>query len=296
MIYYLERKTMTKSEEFLKSFGLIKELYVGSFHLDVGYDVYTDKPKVSLWTKGERVENSPTDEFGILELITSAIEDESYYVRDEEVNLTEIEIWDDIDEDDGSIMVVLGNDDSIEERKFVPTIFGKDFCIYFSKGDSESPNRVMAIRVVDGNCLEVSFDGDSTVKFSDINFEEVSWGEVKKLMEARSDSLADYVKSHSNEDLTSVYTYLRYCCRKLDSGQKTLQDEIERFNERFVCKYSKVSSIFSEAIGNKILSNVKMEKLKDLFSKFLFLDTNDGKEIDIFDKNYTLRSVIVMNK
>ena len=46
MIYYLERKTMTKSEEFLKSFGLIRELYVGPFHLDVEYDVYTDKPKV----------------------------------------------------------------------------------------------------------------------------------------------------------------------------------------------------------------------------------------------------------
>jgi hypothetical protein len=295
LIYYLERKTMTKSEEFLKSFGLIKGLYVGPFHLDVGYDVYTDKPKVSLWTKGERVENSPTDEFGILELITSAIEDESYYVRDEEVNLTEIEIWDDIDEDDGSIMVVLGNDDSIEERKFVPTIFGKDFCIYFSKGDSESPNRVMAIKVVDGNCLEVSFDGDSTIKFSDINFEEVSWGEVKKLMEARSDSLADYVKSHSNEELTSVYTYLMYCCRKLDPGQETLQNEIERFNEKFICRH-RVRSIFFEAIGNTILSNLKMENLKDLFSKFLFLDTNDGKEIDIFDKNYTLRSVIVMNK
>lgn len=286
---------MTKSEEFLKSFGLIRDLYVGPFILNVGYDVYTDKPKVSLWTKGERVETSPTDEFGILELITSAIEDESYYVREEEANLTEIEIWDNIDEDDGSIMVVLGNDDSIEERKFVPTIFGKDFCIYFSKGDSESPNRVMAIKVVDGNCLEVSFDGDSTIKFSDINFEEVSWSEVKKLMEARSDSLADYVKSHSNEDLTSVYTYLRYCCRKLDPGQKTLQNEVERFNEKFICK-NRVRSIFSEAIGNTILSNLKIEELKDLFSKFLFLETNDGKEIDIFDKNYTLRSVIVMNK
>jgi hypothetical protein len=287
---------MTKSEEFLKSFGLIKDLYVGPFILNVGYDVYTDKPKVSLWTKGERVETSPTDEFGILEFIASAIEGESYYVRDEEVNLTEIEIWGDIDESgDGSIMVVLGNDDSIEERKFVPTIFGKDFCIYFSKGDSESPNRVMAIRVVDGNCLEVSFDGDSTIKFSDINFGEVSWSEVKKLMDARSDSLADYVKSHSNEELTSVYTYLRYCCRKLDPGQKTLQDEIERFNEKFICNH-RVRSIFSEAIGNTILSNLKMEELKDLFSKFLFLETNDGKEIDIFDKNYTLRSVIVMNK
>lgn len=286
---------MTKSEEFLKSFGLIRGLYVGSFHLDVGYDIYTDKPKVSLWTKGERVETSPTDEFGILELITSAIEDENYYVRDDEVNLTEIEIWDDIDEDDGSITVVLGNDDSIEERKFVPTIFGKDFCIYFSKGDSESPNRVMAIKVVDGNCLEVSFDGDSTIKFSDINFEEVSWSGVKKLMDARSDSLADYVKSHSNEHLTSVYTYLRYCCEKLDPRQKTLQNEIERFNEKFICKH-RVRSIFSESIGNRILSNLKMEKLKDLFSKFLFLETNDGKEIDIFDKNYTLRSVIVMNK
>jgi hypothetical protein len=286
---------MTKSEEFLKSFGLIKDLYVGLFILNVGYDVYTDKPKVSLWTKGERVETSPTDEFGILELIASAIESESYYVRDEEVNLTEIEIWDDIDEDDGSIMVVLGNDNSIEERKFVPTIFGKDFCIYFSKGDSESPNRVMAIKVVDGNCLEVSFDGDSTIKFSDINLEEVSWGEVKKLMESRSDSLADYVKSHSNEELTSVYTYLRYCCGKLDPRQKTLQDEIERFNEKLICRH-RVRSIFFEAIGNRILSNLKMEKLKDLFSKFLFLDTNDGKEIDIFDKNYTLRSVIVMNK
>lgn len=295
MIYYLERKAMTKSEEFLKSFGLIKDLYVGLFILNVGYDVYTDKPKVSLWTKGERVETSPTDEFGILELIASAIESESYYVRDEEVNLTEIDIWDDIDEDDGSIMVVLGNDNSIEERKFVPTIFGKDFCIYFSKGDSESPNRVMAIKVVDGNCLEVSFDGDSTIKFSDINFEEVSWGEVKKLMEARSDSLADYVKSHSNEELTSVYTCLMYCCRKLDPGQETLQNEIERFNEKFICRH-RVRSIFFEAIGNTILSNLKMENLKDLFSKFLFLDTNDGKEIDIFDKNYTLRSVIVMNK
>lgn len=285
---------MTKSEEFLKSFGLIRDLYVGPFILNVGYDVYTDKPKVSLWTKGGRVETSPTDEFGILELITSAIEDESYYVRDDEVNLTEIEIWDDIG-DDGSIMVVLGNDDSIEERKFVQTIFGKDFCIYFSKGDSESPNRVMAIKVVDGNCLEVSFDGDSTIKFSDINFEEVSWSGVKKLMDARSDSLSDYVKRHSNEDLTSVYTYLRYCCRKLDPRQKTLQSEIERFNEKFICKH-RVRSIFSEAIGNTILSNLKMEELKDLFSKFLFLETNDGKEIDIFDKNYTNRSVIVMNK
>lgn len=283
---------MTKSEEFLKSFGLIRNLYVGQFHLDVGYDVYTDKPKVSLWTKGGRVETSPTDEFGILELITSEIEGENYYVRDDGVNITELGIW---DEDDGAITVVLGNDGSIEERKFVPTIFGKDFCIYFSKGDSESPNRVMAVKVVDGNCLEVSFDGDSTIKFSDINFEEVSWGEVKELMEARSDSLADYVKSHSNEELTNVYTYLMYCCRKLDPGQKTLQSEIERFNEKFICKH-RVRSIFSESIGNKILSNLKMEELKDLFSKFLFLETNDGKEIDIFDKNYTLRSVIVMNK
>ena len=286
---------MTKSEEFLKSFGLIKDLYVGQFNLDVGYNVYEDRPKVNLWANGKRVESYPTDEFGILESITSAFGDESYYIKDDGVNITELGIWDDIDEDDGSIMVVLGNSDSIEERKFVPTIFGKDFCIYFSKGDSESPNRVMAIRVVDGNCLEVSLDGDSTIKFSDINFEEVSWCWVKKLMEARSDSLADYVKSHSNEELTSVYTYLRYCCRKLDPGQKTLQSEIERFNEKFICKH-RVRSIFSEAIGNKILSNLKMEELKDLFSKFLFLETNDGKEIDIFDKNYTLRSVIVMNK
>ena len=296
MTYYLERKTMTKSEEFLKNFGLIKDVYVGPFILNVGYDVYTDKPKVSLWTKGERVETSPTDEFGILELITSAIESESYYVKDEEVNLTEIEIWDDIDEDDGSIMVVLGNDDSIEERKFVPTIFGKDFCIYFSKGDSESPNRVMAIRVVDGNCLEISLDKYSTIAFSNIDFEKVSWKGVKELMEARSDSLSDYVRGNSSEELTNVYTYLRYCCKKLDPGQKTLQSEIKKFNERFVCKYPKVSSIFSEAIRNKFLSNIKMEKLRDLFSQFLFLDTNDGKEIDIFNKNYTNRSVIVMNK
>lgn len=153
----------------------------------------------------------------------------------------------------------------------------------------------MAIKVVDGNCLEISFDGDSNIKFSDINFEEVSWSGVERLIDARSDSLAGYVRSYSNEELTSVYTYLRYCCRKLDPGQKTLQDEIERFNEKFICKH-RVRSIFFEAIGNTILSNLKMEKLKDLFSQFLFLDTNDGNEIDIFDKNYTNRSVIIMNK
>lgn len=286
---------MTKVEEFLKSFGIIKDLRIGQFNLDVEYDVHTNKPKVNLWTNGERVETSSTDEFGVLELITSAIEDESYFIKDYGVNITEIGIWDDIDEDDGSITIVFENDDSIEERKFVPTIFGKDFCIYLSARDNESYFRVMAIKVVDGNCLEISFDGDSTIKFSDVNFEEVSWSGVKKLMDARSDSLADYVRSYSNEDLTSVYTYLRHCCRKLDPGQKTLQNEIERFNEKFICKH-RVRSIFSEAIGNTILSNLKMEKLKDLFSKFLFLDTNDGKEIDIFDKNHTNRSVIVMNK
>ena len=287
---------MTKSEEFLKSFGLIKDLYIGQFNLDVGYDVYANKPKVNLWANGKRVESYPTDEFGVLESITSAFGDESYYIKDNGVNITELGIWDDIDEVDGSIMVVLDNDDSIEERKFIPTIFGEDFCIYFSKGDSESPNRVMAIKIVDGNCLEISLDKYSTIAFSNIDFEKVSWKGVKELMEARSDSLADYVRSNSNEELTNVYTYLRYCCKKLDPGQKTLQSEIKKFNDKFVHKYSRVSSIFSEAIGNKILSNIKIEKLKDLFDQFLFLDTNDGKEIDIFNKSYTNRSVIVMNK
>lgn len=284
---------MTKVEEFLKSFGIIKDLRIGKFNLDVEYDVYEDKPKLSLWANGKRVESYPTDEFGVLESITSAFEDESYYIKDDGVNITELGIW---DEDDGAITVVLGNDDSIEERKFIPTIFGKDFCIYLSAGDNESYFRAMAIKMVDGNCIEISLDKYSTIAFSNIDFEEVSWKGVKELMEARSDSLADYVRSNSNEELTSVYTYLRYCCKKLDPGQKTLQSEIKKFNEKFVHKYSRVSSIFSEAIGNKILSNIKMEKLKDLFDQFLFLDTNDGKEIDIFNKNYTNRSVIVMNK
>lgn len=287
---------MTKSEEFLKSFGLIKDLYVGQFNIDVGYNVYEDRPKVNLWANGKRVESYPTDEFGILESIKSAFGDESYYIKDDGVNITELGIWDDIDEDNGSITVVLGNDDSIEERKFVPTVFGEDFCIYFSKGDSESPSRVMAIKIVDGNCIEISLDKYSTIAFSNIDFEEVSWKGVKELMEARSDSLADYVRSNSKEELTNVYTYLRYCYKKLDPGQKTLQSEIKKFNEKFVCKYSRVSSIFSEAIRNKFLSNIKMEKLKDLFGQFLFLDTNDGKEIDIFNKNYTNRSVIAINK
>lgn len=283
---------MTKSEEFLKSFGIIKDLYIGQFNLDVGYDVYTNRPKVNLWANGKRVESYPTDEFGVIESIASKIDDGNYYVKD----VTELDIWDSVDEDDGSIMVVLSNDDSIEEQKFIPIIFGEDFCIYFSKGDSESPSRVMAIKIVDGNCLEISLDKYSTIAFSNIDFEEVSWRRVKELMESWSDSLADYVRSNSKEELTNVYTYLRYCCKKLDPGQKTLQSEIKKFNERFVCKYSRVSSIFSEAIRNKFLSNIKMEKLKDLFGRFLFLDTNDGKEIDIFNKNYTNRSVIVINK
>lgn len=100
---------MTKVEEFLKSFGIIKDLRIGQFNLDVEYDVHTNKPKVSLWANDERVETSSTDEFGVLELITSAIEDESYFIKDYGVNITEIGIWDDIDEDDGSITIVFEN-------------------------------------------------------------------------------------------------------------------------------------------------------------------------------------------